>query len=605
MPGFPSLLATAACAAAALAIAVPEAAAQADPAKVLHVEFRTAETGFDPQASSDVYSGAVNRAIFEPPLAYDYLARPAKLVPLTAAALPAISDDGLTWTFRIRPGIYFADDPAFKGRRRELTAYDYVYAWKRVLDPRTRSPALSTFDGKFVGADAAVAKAKATGRLDYDAPIEGLQAVDRYTIRIRLAHPAYDFLADFATTPAAAVAREVIEAYGDGSGWAMANPVGTGPYRLKEWRRGQRIVLEANPGFREMRYPESNAPEDRAIMAKLRGKRIPLIGRVEITIIEESSPRLLAFEKGDLDYLSPVPADLIWNVLDKDNKPTARFAKAGVTIGRGIQPSIVYTYFNMEDPIVGGYAREKIALRRAIAMAYNTDEEIRVLRQGQAEVATQVIPPPVNGHDPTFKGIVKHDPAGAKALLDRFGYVDRDGDGWRDLPDGRPLVLQFANAPTALDRQYNELWQRSMNAVGLKIEFVVQKWPDLLKMARANQLMIWMLANTSTTPEGYGFLGMLYGPHAGASNLSRFRLPEFDALYKQGERLPDGPEKNRLMRQMSELVAAWAPWKLNAYRYENVAVYPWLIGYKYNGFHPHPWQYFDLDLTMKRVPVQP
>ena len=83
----------------------------------------------------------------------------------------------------------------------------------------------------------------------------------------------------------------------------MANPVGTGPYRLKEWRRGQKIVLEANPGFRDERYPDSSDPADRAIVAKLRGKKLPLIGRVEISIIEEANPRLLAFEKGDLDYV--------------------------------------------------------------------------------------------------------------------------------------------------------------------------------------------------------------------------------------------------------------------------------------------------------------
>ena len=103
---------------------------------------------------------------------------------------------------------------------------------------------------------------------------------------------------------------------------------------------------------------------------------------MEITIIEESQPRLLAFEKGDLDYVT-VPGDLVWNVMGKDNKPLPRFAKAGVILARGVQPAITFTYFNMEDPVVGGYSKEKVALRRAIGMAYNVDEEIRVLRQGQ------------------------------------------------------------------------------------------------------------------------------------------------------------------------------------------------------------------------------
>ena len=119
---------------AASALFASGLAAQADPHKVLRVSLRAAETGFDPQAASDLYSGYVIRAIFEPLFRYDYLARPHRVVPNTAAAVPT-SKDGINWTIKVRPGIYFADDPAFKGKRRELTAADYAYAWKRTLDP--------------------------------------------------------------------------------------------------------------------------------------------------------------------------------------------------------------------------------------------------------------------------------------------------------------------------------------------------------------------------------------------------------------------------------------------------------------------------------------
>ena len=135
-------------AAALVATVSPDVPAQkrADPAKVLRVSFPVAETGFDPQATSDLYSGHVQRGIFEPLFAYDYLARPYQLVPLTAAALPEISPDGRTWTIRIKPGILFADDPAFKGAKRELTAHDFVYAMKRLMDPRMRSPNVFDLD---------------------------------------------------------------------------------------------------------------------------------------------------------------------------------------------------------------------------------------------------------------------------------------------------------------------------------------------------------------------------------------------------------------------------------------------------------------------------
>jgi ABC-type transport system substrate-binding protein len=577
---------------AALVLATPVAAAATD--TVLRVAFPAAETGFDPQAAGDEYSNSVNRAIFDPLYRYDYLARPYRLEPNTAAAMPKISADGRTWTIRVRPGIYFADDPVFGGRRRELTAADYVYAWKRVLDPRMRSNSLQIFDGRFAGADALVAKAKATGRFDYDAPLEGLQAVDRHTIRITLNFADYELLSNLTTVATSAIAREVVDAYADAAGWVMANPVGTGPYRLAEWRRGQKIVLTANPGFRDERYPESRDPEDRARLAHLRGRRLPLAGRVEISIIEESNPRLLAFEQGKLDLLT-VPPDLAANVLDAGNRLTSRLAREGVTLARGIQPAISYSYFNMEDPVVGGYTPDKIALRRAIGMAYNVGEEIRVLRQRQAVPATQVVPPNVSGYDPNFEGSARFDPAGARTLLDKFGYVDRDKDGWRDLPDGRPLVLKIASGTNALDRQYMELWQRSLKAVGLRAEFASQKFADNLKAARLGQLQMWMLGNIGTTTEGFGFLGLLYGGHAGFSNLARFRLPEYDRAYEEARALPDGPERTKLLRRMSELVAIYAPWNLHAYRYENVLVQPWVSGYKYNAFDRQPWRYYDVD----------
>ena len=595
-------LAVAACA-ALLALAAPAVQAQPDPNKVLRVAFLIAETGFDPQASSDVYSNYVNRVMFDALFRYDYISRPHRIVPNTAAALPEIAKDGLTWTIRVKPGTYFADDPAFGGKKRELTAADYAFAWKRILDPKTRSPALELFDGKLVGMDALVAKAKATGKFDYDAPVDGLQVVDRYTLRLKLTEPYYDLLADLTTTGSAAVAREVVEKYGDASGWVMANPVGTGPYRLKEWRRGQKIVLEASPTFRDVRYPESSDPADRALMAKFKGRKLPMIGTIDISVIEEASPRLQAFEKGALDYVE-VPVDLVANVLEPGNVLKPRFKQAGVALQRGIIPGITYTWFNMEDPVVGGYDKEKVALRRAIGMAYNVDEEAQVIRQGQAEWASQVIPPGVSGHDPKFTGNTKYDPAAAKALLDRFGYVDRDRDGWRDQPDGKPLVLKKGTVPSPLERQYDELWKRNMTAIGVKIEFVTQKWPDLLKMARGGQLQMWQLGNRSTTTEGYGFLGLLYGPNAGLANLARFRQADYDRLYKASKQLPDGPERAKLMREMSQIVAAYAPWKINAYRYENVIVYPWVEGYKLNVFNLHPWQYLDIDTKMPRKAVQ-
>jgi len=570
-------------------------AGAADFNKTLRVAIQSPETGFDPQAMNDLYSAFVARVIFDPLYRYDYLARPFKIVPNTAAAMPQISDDGKTWIIKVKPGIYFTDDPAFNGKRRELTAADYVYSWKRMIDPKVHAPNIEVVTDRFVG-DTEFVKAANAGVNLYDLELEGMRAIDRYTIQLKLKYPDYDLLDDLTGNTTAAVAREVVEKYGDAAHRVMSNPVGTGPYMLKEWRRAQKIVLEANPGFREEYFPDSGDPADQPILAVMKGKRIPIIGRVEVVVIEESNPRLLAFVGHELDILNPVPPDLIRKVLDARNKLTPDLAREGVTLARGIQPAITYEYFNMDDPIVGGYTKEKIALRRAISMAYDVDEEIKIVRQGQATPATQWVPPNMIGHDPSFVG-EKYDLPAAKALLDRFGYLDRNGDGWRDLPDGRPFTLMIASVPSAFDRQLDELWKKSMTALGIRIDFLKQKFPDLLKQARAGQLQMWGLGNTAGSPEGFSYFGLLYGPNAGLSNLPRFDLPEFNKLYGRGKRLPDGPERDKLILQLSKLVSFYAPVKLLAYRYENNLIQPWLLGYKYNPFNANPWRYWDIDVA--------
>jgi len=569
-----------------------------DAARVLRVSFPVAETGFDPQAAGDIYSNYVNRAIFDSLYRYDYLARPYRIVPSVAAAMPEVSADGKVYVIRIRPGIVFADDPAFKGQRRELVAEDFVYGIKRILDPKMRSNSVIMVDGRFVGAEAVLAKAKETGTFDYDAPIEGLRAVDRYTLRLALNFPDAELMANLTTASMSAVAREVVDAYKDASGWVMANPVGTGPYRLADWRRGQRIVLEASPSFRDERYPAPADAADKALVGKLVGRKLPLVPRVEISVIEESNPRFLAFQQNSLDYMA-VPLDLVANVLDGGNVLKREFSARKVTLQRDVQPAINYLYFNLEDPVVGGYTPEKVALRRAIAMGYNVGDEIRVLRQGQGMPATQVVPPGMSGHDATLDTPRKVDTAGANALLDRFGYRDRNGDGFREAPDGAPLVLKMYSTPAAQDREADDLWLRSLRTLGLKVEFTKQKWPDLLKAARLGQLQAWRVGNINTTPEGFGFLALLYGPHAGFANLGRFRLPEYDKLYEEARALPDGPARAKAVRRMNELVTAYTPWVLTSYRIENVLVQPWLTGYKYNPTYQHPWPYLDVDVAAR------
>jgi oligopeptide transport system substrate-binding protein len=566
-----------------------------DMGKTLRVAFPVAETGFDPQATIDFYSWSVIGAIIDPLYVYDYFARPVRMVPNTAAALPEVSEEGRTYTIKIKPGIHFAADPAFKGKRRELTAEDYVYSIKRIFDPKVRSYWIYVFENNLIGLDDVLPAARKNGVLDYDARIEGLQAVDRYTLRIRFQRPNHGFEWWLTTVPFSAVAREVVDAYKDGSNRIMENPVGTGAYRLKDWTRGQHIVLEANPDYREVTFPApgpGSTPADVATAKGLVGRKLPLVGNVDISIIEEAQPRLLSFDTGKLDYVQ-VPQSLASNV-QSGAALRPEMAKRGVVLHREIAPSMSFYFFNLDDPLVGGYTPEKLALRRAISMGYDRRTAIAQLKDGQAIPANQPVPPSLYGHDPKYVAPYGYDLQAARTLLDKFGYRDRDGDGYREQPDGKALTLVLASTTDAAARTSDELWKRNMDALGLRISFLKNKWPELNRMSEAGQLMMWGFQWSSNIPEGIDYYSYFDSRNIGTSNDARMRLPAFDALYEKSRKLPDGPHRTAIFDQMNDLIFNYAPWILTDYPYQNMLVQPWVRGYKLNTFVQQQWRYLDV-----------
>jgi ABC-type transport system substrate-binding protein len=566
----------------------------ADPASTLRVAFAIAETSFDPQFASDAASDGVIDNVFDAMLDYDYLVRPAKLVPRTLEAMPEVSDNGATYVCRVKKGILFTPDPAFGGKPRELTAADHAYGLKRLLDPAVKSPWAWLVEGKIVGAADARDRAAKTGRFDYDVPLPGLEVVDRYTLRIRLKEPDLRFPYVLAIPNTAAVAREVVEAYGADLG---AHPIGTGPYRLAEYKRSSRIVLEANPQYRRSVYVPAGplAVDAQPIAAALRGRALPLAGRIEISIIEEAQSRWLAFLGGEIDVLENLPPEFTDEAL-VNGRLKPELATRGIRHEAVQRPNIYFVYFNMEDPLVGGYTPEKIALRRAIAMAYDVNENIRVLQKGRAVPIHSPVPAGVAGHDPALRGDAqRYDPAAARALLERFGYRDRDGDGYRELPDGRPLTLERWSTPASAQRQADELWKKNMDAIGIRLAFRKDKLPELRKMARAGKIPFRSDGWNADYPDAENFMQLLYGPNAGQENAARFRLPEFDRLFEASRRLPDSPERTRIFSRMTEYVVAYAPWRLTYQIVEDHLVQPWVVHYRAHPIRTQTWRFADVD----------
>ena len=589
---------------AALAAALLLASLPLPAAKVLRYQFDVAETSADPHRVSDVYSNTVISAIFDTPLDYDYLARPLKLKPATLTSMPELSADGKTYTMRVKPGIYFDDDPAFNGKKRELTAHDYVYSIKRIMDPKNASPLLSEVEGYLLDSEKVIAAARKANHFDYDAPYEGVKTLDRYSWQIRMEKPNFTWIYNLADCRVScAVAREVVEKYGADVG---AHPVGTGPYRMAFWKRSSKMVFERNPSFREEYFDGEPAPGDERaeeILRQLKGKRLPMIDRVEVYVIEETQPRWLAFLNAELDLLFKVPEEYA-NQAMPNNQLAPHLARKGVRMEQVPAMDITFNYFNMEDPVVGGYTPEKVALRRAIALGYKTHDEISIIRKGQAIPAITPYSPGVAGWDPNFRTTLgEYNVPKAKALLDMFGYIDRDGDGYRELPDGSPLELKANSPPTARDLMMDELWKRSMDDIGLRISFRKAKWPDLLKEAYLGKLAIWQLGGTASAPDADTWLTSLYGPNSGEKgNFARFRLAEYDRLYERAKQMPDSPERTKLYQAMAKIVAAYVPWKVNVHRILTDMYYPWVIGFR----RPlmlgnHFWKYMDIDTTLSPV----
>jgi ABC-type transport system substrate-binding protein len=540
-------------AALALAAAAPTALA-AD--KVLHAFLSTGETGLDPAVASDLASLNLLENLFEPMLRYDYEARPVKLVPSGLRDMPSSDASGKVWTFHVRPGMYFSDDPAFNGKKREVTAADYKYAIERLLDPALKSPWAFMFEGK----------------------LAELRTPDKYTLRLTLKEPDPSLLFYLALPATGAIAKEVADAYGSQVG---NHPVGSGPFVMEEWKRSDKITLAANKGYHQV----------------WQGKHLPIVDKVEVKIMEEYQSRVLGFLNGEFDYIEQVPESMRDMVLDpSSSKPVLKpeLARRGMVLTPFPVLQTYYMWMNMDDPVIGGYSKEKVALRRAIALGYNSPEDIALLKKGLAIPAQSPLPPNVLGYDPAYRSPVQYDPALARALLDRFGY--RVGkDGFRTMPDGSPLMLTMHTEPTMVGRLRDELWRKNLNAIGLNVTFKSDKKTEIIKASRLGKVQMFETNWIADFPDGDNFFQLLYGPNSGRANYARFNLPEYNQRYEQARKLSDGPERQKIYKELSQLIHAYNPWVLVIHPISADIQQPWLKNYKRHPVELTNWRYVDID----------
>jgi oligopeptide transport system substrate-binding protein len=510
--------------------------------------------GLDPARVMDVPSVQAVSKVYEGLIQYAYLSRPYRLDPCLAEGLPTVSSNGLDYSFRIRKGIYFQDDPCFvagKGEGRELTAEDFVYSIKRIADPKVGSSGYWAFRGRIKGLDD-YREAMATGAATYDSPVEGLYATDRHTFRLRLTQPFPGILWILAMNYAYAVPREAVEYYRQEF---INHPVGTGPYVLKSYVHNYRIEFVRNPKWmatgRMDRYPSSGEAGDAAsgLLADA-GQPIPFIDRIVQYAVGDPSSQWLMFLANELD-LSTISRDNWDAVIVRQDELSEGLAGRGVVMDKAPALDTGYIGFNMDDPVVGANR----SLRQAMTAAFDREEWVR-FQNGRVMPADGPVPPAMRRGNPG-KTMFPFDVERARALMVAAGYP-----GGRDSRTGRRLELTLELGGGGSDtRETAEVLASFMERIGVVIKPSFNNWPAFLKKLEQRQAQMFLLTWMADYPDPENFLQLFYGPNeTPGANRCNYKNAAFDRLYEKAAGLADGTERDGVYAGMERVVMEDCPW---------------------------------------------
>jgi peptide/nickel transport system substrate-binding protein len=391
------------------------------------------------------------------------------------------------WIFHLRNDARFHDGS-------KVTAGDVVYTLETILDPDFGAPLRSLYE-----------------------PILKVEATDEHTVALTLREPYAPLLSylDVGIVPR-------------GSEDPGAHPIGSGPYRLKRWDRGSKIILEANADF------WGGAPE---------------IQELEFVLVPDNTARAQAFEAGDLDLIqSPLsPQDI--HRLSKDS----RF--------RGlIEKSAAMTYLNFNT------ARKPLddpELRRAVAMLIDQNTILNEIYEGTDEKATSILLP----SSWAFSDAVRqptYDPAAADPLLEELGWKDTDGDGVRDR-GGVPLSFELGTHGEDVNRiQTVEYLQHVLGEHGFRIQARITDWPSFSVRRDSSDYDAILLGWTQLVDPDKGTYDQFHS--RGGLNWGGYRNAEVDELLERGRSTPDREERAGIYRRIAEIVARELPYYVLSYQ---------------------------------------
>ena len=502
-------------------------------------------SSLDPAQASSLYASRAVQLVYEPLLEFDYHARPYRLIPGLAESLPEVRPDGLVYVIRLHPEARFQADPCFgtdaggEPRGRPVTAEDVVYSLKRLVDRKVASPGewlmLDTVAGMRAFSDASMAEAVT----DYSLPVSGLEAIDARTVRITLARPVHQFVWYLAMSYTAVVPREAVAFYGDGFG---SRAVGTGPYRMTEWRRNHQMTFERDPSWRGWR--EGPAAAGAA------GGGVPF-DRVVYSVIDDASTQWLCFLSGELDFLGEIARDNWDAVIDGAGDVSETLRQRGITLHSIPTLEVAYIGINMDDPVLG----PNRALRQALNRAFDSAAWMRFFNN-RTEVCDGPVPPGIEGR---LESPFPHafDLEKARALMREAGYPDGI-----DPKTGRRLELTLDLGRASQDmRESTELLASFYERIGVSLKAQYHNWPTFLRRVSNRQSQMFRLGWVGDYPDAENFLQLFYGKNVSPGpNRVNYVSPEFDRLYEAACAATDTAERNRFWARAQEMTREDCPW---------------------------------------------
>lgn len=538
---------------------------------------------FDPIQCDDAYSARELTKVYEGLLEYHYLKRPLELIPNLAESMPTVSNDQLVYTFKIKPGIFFHDNECFPGGKgRELTAHDFVYSFKRLADPKQQARNFSLIDDKIKGLEQWREEIINSDKADYTKELEGIKALDRYTLQFTLSRAYPQFLYVLAMAGCMVVPHEAVEYYGPEF---MNHPVGTGAFTLEAFNpQDAKIVYHKNPNFRDKFFPNEAAEEYQQMLAYA-GKKLPFVDKVITHIITEEQPRWLKFNKGEIDILDLTRDNPNPEILDSNNQLLPSLQTKGVQLLQMQSISTSYIVFNNSLDLF----KNNVRLRQAMAIAFDAVGYNKLFYQNKGIVAQSTVPPGLAGYQKDYVNpYSKYNIEKAKEYLVEAGYP-----GGKGLPE---ITLDIATGTNS--RQKGEFFQKCMNQIGIKVKLIENIFPELLKKIANKSTMLHTISWSADYPDAEDFFHLFYGRNEPGLGIY-FNDSGFNALYEKAAFMYDSPARTAIYERLNQKIAELVPAICVVHARYIFLQQGWVKNYCYSDFHYGTEQYFDIDLDKK------